>query len=128
MQNAPIHQSHVHSRIKLSRTIFRKGHPRKIPVKLFQNLTSDLKRNFFSRISSCPYSARITHSPESCLWTDQNFVNNFLKGLPKEHSCEIILKSVQRFQRKRFFKNFFMSIYMYQHFLLFLQCFQKASP
>ena len=32
------------------------------------------------------------------------FANNFSKGSPKEHSCEIISKSDQRFQR-RFSKN-----------------------
>ena len=36
MQEAPIHQSHVFGRIKISRTIFEKGHLRNIPVKLFQ--------------------------------------------------------------------------------------------
>ena len=89
---------------------FSKGHLRKIPVELFQNWTSGFREKDFLRISPCLYSARSTHSPEPCLWTDQNFANNFIKGSPKEHSCEIILKSDQRFQRKRFFKNFFMSI------------------
>ena len=31
----PLHQSHVYGRIKISQTIFEKGHPRNIPVKLF---------------------------------------------------------------------------------------------
>ena len=34
-------------------------------------------------------------------------MNNFWKGSPKEHSCEIISKSDQRFQRRRFLKNCF---------------------
>ena len=105
MQEAPIHQSHVYGWIKISRTIFEKGHPRNIPVKLFQNLTSGFWEEDFLRISSCPYSARSPHSPEPCLWTDKNFANNFWKGSPKEHSCEIILKSDQRFLRRRFLKN-----------------------
>ena len=88
---------------------FEKGHPRNIPVKLFQNLTGSFREEDFLRISSCPYSARSPHSPEPCFWTDQNFVDNFLKELPLEHSCEIISKSDQRFRRRRFFKNFFMS-------------------
>ena len=159
MQEAPIHQSHVFGQIKISQTNFEKGHPRNIPAKLFQNLTSSfgeedllrisscpkkpqftramfmdgskfreqvLKRvtqgtflwNYFKiwpavsekKIFSCPYSARSPHSPEPCLWMDQNFADNFWKGSPKEHSCEIISKSDQRFRRRRFFKNFFMSI------------------
>ena len=71
-----IHQSHVYGRIKISRTRFEKGNPRNIPVKLFQNLTSGFGEDFL-RISSCPYSARSPNSPEPCLWTDQNFANNF---------------------------------------------------
>ena len=39
------------------------------------------------------------------LWPDQNFANSFWKGSLKEYSCEIILKSDQRFLRRRFFKN-----------------------
>ena len=109
VQQAPIHQSHIYRQIKILRTIFEKGHPRNIPAKLFQNLTSGFGEEDFLKISSCPYSARSPHSPEPCLWTDQNFANTFWKGSPKEHSCEIISKSDQRF-RRRFFKNFFMSI------------------
>ena len=52
MWEAPIHQSHVYGRIKISRTIFEEGHQKNIPVKLFQNLTSsfreeDFFKNFF---------------------------------------------------------------------------------
>ena len=99
-----IHGSNFHKQ-------FFKRSPKEIPVKLFQNWTSGFREKDFLRISPCPYSARSTHSPEPCLRTDQNFANNFIKGSPKEHSCEIILKSDQRFQRKRIFKNFFMSIW-----------------
>ena len=106
MQEASIHQGHVYGWIKISQTIFEKGHPRNIPVKLFQNLTSGFGGEDFLRISSCPNSARSPHTPEPCLWTDQNFANNFWKGSPKEHSCEIILKSDQPFLRRRFFKNY----------------------
>ena len=101
VQKAPIHQSHVNGRIKISRTFFEKGHTRNIPVKLFQNRTSRFWEDFL-RISSCLYSAKSPHSPEPCLWTDQNFANNFWKGSHKEHSCEIISKSDQRFRRRRF--------------------------
>ena len=109
MQKVLIHQSHIYRRIKILHKVFEKGHPKNIPVQLFQNLTNSFGEDFL-RISSCPYSARSPHSPEPCLWTDQNFANNFWKGSPKEHSCEIISKSDQHFQRRRFFKNFFMSI------------------
>ena len=108
MQKAPIHQSHIYRQIKILQTIFEKGHPRNIPVKLFQNLTSSFGEKSL-RISSCPYSAKSLHSPEPYLLTDQNFVNKFWQGLLKEYSCEIILKSDLQFRRRRFFKNFFIS-------------------
>ena len=114
VQEAPIHQSHVYGGIKILRTIFEKGHPRSIPVKLFQNRISGFWEEDFLRISSCLYSAKIPHSPEPCLWMDQNFANIFWKGSHKEHSCEIISKSDQRFQRRRFFKNLLLHVHMVQ--------------
>ena len=47
VQEATIHQSHVFGRIKISRTIFEKGYPRNIPVKLFQNWTSGFRGEEF---------------------------------------------------------------------------------
>ena len=105
MQEAPIHQSHVYGRIKILRTGFEKGHLRNIPVKLLQNLTSSFGEEDFLRIYSCPYSARSPPFTRAIFLADQNFANNYWKGSPKEHSCEIISKSDQRFQRKRFLKN-----------------------
>ena len=105
MQVAPIHQSHVYRRIKISQTIFEKDHQRNISVKLFQNLTAGFWEEDILRISSCPYSARSPHSAEPWFWTDQNFTNNFWKRSSKEHFCEINSKSDQRFQRRRFLKN-----------------------
>ena len=91
-------------------TVFEKGHPRNIPVKLFQNLTSSFREDFL-RISSYSYSARSPHSPEPCLWTDQNFDKKFLKEQPKEHSCEIISKSDKWFQRRRLFEELLKKIH-----------------
>ena len=51
VQEAPIHQSHIFGPIKISRTIFEKGHPRNIPVKLFQNRTSGFRGEDFLRIA-----------------------------------------------------------------------------
>ena len=109
VRQAPIHHSHVNGGIKILRTHFEKGCPRDIPVKSFRNLTNSFGEEDFLKNSSCPYIARGPHSPKPCLWTYQNFVNNFWKGSHKEQSCEIISKSDQRF-RRRFLKNFFMSI------------------
>ena len=52
-QKAPIHQSHIYRQITILRSIFEKGHPRNIPVKSFQNLTSCFREKSL-RISSCP--------------------------------------------------------------------------
>ena len=76
-KKAPIHQSHIYRQIKILRTVFEKGHPRNIPVKLLQNLTSGFGEKSFLRISSCPYSAKSPHSPGPYLYTDQNFANKF---------------------------------------------------
>ena len=46
VQEAPIHQSHVYGRINISWTIFEKGHPRNILVKLFYNQTSRFWEDF----------------------------------------------------------------------------------
>ena len=67
VQKAPIHQSHIYKQIKFLQTIFEKGHPRNIPVKFFQNLTSGFGKKSFLRISSCPYSVKSPHSPEPYL-------------------------------------------------------------
>ena len=64
-------------RSKFREHFLKKGHPRNIPVKLFQNLTSGFEKEDFLIISSCSYSAKHPHSPEQCLLTDQNFANNF---------------------------------------------------
>ena len=77
VQKAPIYHSHAYWCTKISRTTYRKGHPRNIPVKLFQNRTSSFREE---DISSCPYSERSPHSPEPCLRIDQNLANNFWKG------------------------------------------------
>ena len=40
----------------------------------------------------------------------QNSLNNFSRELPKELSCEIILKYVHQFRQKKLFKVFFLFI------------------
>ena len=91
VQVAPIHHSHAYCWIKISWTNFEKGHARNIPVKLFQNLTSNFREDDFLRISLCLYSASSQHSPEPCLFTDKNFVNNFLTGDFREDFLRISL-------------------------------------
>ena len=67
---------------------FSKGHPRNIPMKSFQNLTSDFQREEVLRNSSCLYSVSSPHSQTQI----------FEKGHPRNISD-------QQFQRRRFLKN-----------------------
>ena len=54
-------------RSKFCEQFLKKGHPRNVPMKLFQNLTSGFGEKCFLRISSCPYSAKSPYSPEPYL-------------------------------------------------------------
>ena len=91
-----------------SETVFEKGHPRNIFVKLFQNLNSSLREECL-RITSCPFSANSPEPSEACFLTDQNFANNIWKGSPKENLNEIVSKSDRPYQKWGIFKNFIMS-------------------
>ena len=87
------------------RTSFEKGYTRNIPVKLFQNLTSGFGEKDFLRISSCPYSARRSHSPEPCLWTDQNFAKNFFeKGHPRNIPVKLFQNLTSSFGEEDFLR------------------------
>ena len=105
VQEAPIHQSYVFGRIKISQTIFEKGHQRNIPAKLFQNLTSGFEEEDFLRISSCPYSAR---SPLYGWIKISRTI--FEKGHPRNIPVKLFQNLINGFRRRRFFKNVFMSI------------------
>ena len=64
---------------------------KKLPVKLFQNLSTDLAEviySFFLFIVLLPFCS-----------TERNHLSNFGRGLAKEHFCVIISKSVHPFSR-----------------------------
>ena len=67
----PPHGGHVFRQIKISQTLFEKGHPRNIPVKLFSNWTRGFREDFFKK--SPPLMAAMFFSG-----------NNYRKGSPKE--------------------------------------------
>ena len=70
--------------------------------KIWQAVSEE--KNFEEFIIS-PYSEKsLPHPHPSRFSTDQNFANNFWKGSHKKQACEIIAKSDQRFQRRRFLK------------------------
>ena len=84
MQKVPIHQSHIYRQIKISRTLFEKGHPRNIPVKLFQNLTCSFGEEDLLRISSCPYIVQEAPIHQShVFWRIKISQTNFEKGHPR---------------------------------------------
>ena len=51
-----------------------------------------------------PYSEHKPRPWRPCFLLDQNFFKESLKGPPKEHSCHIIMESIDPFYRRRFFK------------------------
>ena len=70
----PPHGGHVFRRIKISRTVFEKGHTRNNLVKLLKILTSGFgEEEFLSK--NPPPPPRPQRRP--CFSTDQNFANNF---------------------------------------------------
>ena len=104
VQKAPIHQSHIYRQIKILRTSFGKGHPRNIPVKLFQNLTSGFGEKSFLRIFSCPYGARSPHSPEPCLWGIEISPTIFEKGHPRNISVKLFQNLTNSFGEEDFLR------------------------
>ena len=107
LQKASIHQSNVYRWIKILQTSFEKGNPRNISGKLFQNLTSSFRED------DCFLHVLIVqkaHIHQSRVYGRIKIRGKIFKGLPKEHSFEIISKSAKRFHTRRFFQNFFMTI------------------
>ena len=69
---------HVFPQIKISPTIFEKGHTRNNLVKLFHILTRGFRKDFL-RISSCPYSAKSLLPMAAMFFHRSKFFKQFLK-------------------------------------------------
>ena len=71
----------------------------------------------FTRISYYPYSASNSPFTNAMFIDGSKFHEQFLKGSwpPKEHFYEIISESDESFQKRRFFKNIFMSVWCKMH-------------
>ena len=111
VQEAPIHQSHVYGGIKISRTIFEKGHQRNIPVKLFQNLTCSFGEEDFLRISSCPYIVQEAPIHQShVFWRIKISRITFEKSHPRNIPAKLFQNLTSGFGEEDFFKNFFIFI------------------
>ena len=91
LQVAPIHLYHVCWHIKISQTIFEKGHPSNFSMKLFQSLTSGFIEEDYLGICSCQYSESSPYSIQPYLMMDQNFTYSFWKRSLKEE--EELLKA-----------------------------------
>ena len=101
-QEAPIHQSHVSGRIKISQTIFWKGSPKEQSCEIISKSDQWFQRRRF--LKNClKNSISLPWQPEFLM--ESNSVNNFWRGLPKEHSCQVWSKLAQRFGRRRCLKK-----------------------
>ena len=104
---SPPHGGHVFRLIKISQTVFKKGHPRNNPVELFQNLTSGFRVEEFWRISlkSTQWKKPPPHphpSWWSCFSTDQNFANNFWKGSHRNNPVKLFQNRTRGFRGEDF--------------------------
>ena len=78
-QNFPIHQSHVYGRIKILRTIFEKGHPRNILVKLLQIGPAVPEKILKNCLKKIPFRC---HGNQS-FWWNQILWTIFKEDLPR---------------------------------------------
>ena len=92
--------AYVFPRIKISRTVFEKGHPRNIPVKLFQNRTRGFREEDFLRISSCPYLPHSVH----VLRRIKILQTIFEKGHPRNNLVKLFQILTSSFGEKDFLK------------------------
>ena len=91
---------------KFHEHLLKKGHPKNISVKIFQDLTSGFREDFL-RISSCPYSA-------NCPIHVYRWIKILQAIFEEGHKRHIYVKLFQIlnnvFRGEDFFKNFFLSI------------------
>ena len=106
MWEAPIHQSHVYGGIKISRTLFEKGYPRNIPVKLFQNLTSSFGEEEFLRISSCPYIVQEAPIHQSHVFWQIKISQTIEKGHPRNIPVKLFQNLTSGFRGEDFLRIF----------------------
>ena len=89
---SPPHGGHVFRRINILRTIFEKGHPRNILVKLFLNRTRGFREEDFLKISSCPYSTKRLTPMAAMFFDGSKFHKQFSKSVNQETILRIFLK------------------------------------
>jgi hypothetical protein len=62
------------------------------------------RRRFFKVSLYAIYSENKPRPRQPCFLSDQNFFKESKRGPPKEHSYQIIMKSIEPLWRRRFFK------------------------
>ena len=99
----PPHGGYVSLWIKISWTIFEKGHPRNIPVKLFPNQTRGFREDFL-RISLCRYISK-SLSPMVAMFLDgSKFCKHFSKRVTKGTILWNYFKSWRGFRGEEFWR------------------------
>ena len=106
MKISPAHGGHVFCRIKISSRNLKEVHPRNIHTKLQCNPLSHYGEEEFLKFHYMLYSENKPRPRRPCFLSNQNFFKESERGLPKEHSYQIIMKSIQPLWRRRFFKFF----------------------
>ena len=82
MQVAQIHECHVYWQIKISQTIFEKGQPSNISMKLFQNVTSGF-RDFFNQFVHLSIEKVAPIHKSHVYWRIKILWTAFEKGHPR---------------------------------------------
>ena len=102
--HAQMHNGHK-AMIKISRTIFEKGHPRNIPVKLFPNRTRGFKEDFL-RISEFLYVDIVQkvsplHGGHFFRWI-KILQTSFKKGHPRNNPVKLFQNLTSGFRGEEF--------------------------
>ena len=103
-KKSPPHGGNVFRRIKISRTVFEKGHSRNIP----ENQTRGFREEDFLRISSCPYSTKSPPPPPpppmaAMFFHGSIFREQFLKkGHPRNNPVKLFQNLTSGFRGEEF--------------------------
>ena len=85
------------------------GPPKEHSCQIIMKSIEPFWRRRFLKFYYTSYSENKTRPRRPCFFSDQNFFKESKRGPPKEHSCQIILKSIEPFWRRRFLKFYYMS-------------------
>ena len=81
-----------------------KGPPKEHSCQIILKSIEPFWRRRFLKFYYMPYSENKPRPQRPCFLSDQNFFKESKKDPPKEHSCQIIMKSIEPFYSRRFFK------------------------